>query len=109
VGGSRARRLGCVGDDWATAIGPQRAGSGRGCAGTIACVVIFFLAVIAIFLRREQELWYRKQLLRRGAGLCPQCGYALKSLPTEHCPECGVNIRAAAEEAARMTGLDSRL
>jgi hypothetical protein len=69
-------------------------------------VAVLLLAVAAGFLRREQEHWYRRQLLRRGAGLCPHCGYELKGLPAERCPECGVDIAAAAREAADATRMN---
>lgn len=63
---------------------------------------IILLACVASILRRAQVDWHTKQLIKRGAGLCPNCGYNLKGLPTRQCPECGTDIEAATREAAQI-------
>jgi hypothetical protein len=77
-----------------------------GDAMVIAGFALLLLACTASVVRRAQLDWYTKQLLKRGAVLCPTCGYNLKGLTDPRCPECGTDIDAAASEAARMVQPD---
>lgn len=54
------------------------------------------------FLQQSQMRWYRDQLIKRGSGLCPNCGYDLKGVNQLRCPECGTDVEAAVQEAAQM-------
>jgi hypothetical protein len=67
----------------------------------LLCLGVMLLSLGVGYLRSVQLHWYRKQLMRRGAGMCPQCGYSTGGLPSGMCPECGADVETVAAEAAR--------
>ena len=54
----------------------------------------WFVAVIAAVLPAARAVRHDRHRLRRSRGLCPACGYDLRTTP-EKCPECGAAATAA--------------
>lgn len=67
---------------------------------TVPCGFLLFAMIAATFAARaaayQRGLWFEDWVVENHCQVCPECGYSLQGLPSEHCcPECGVAYRLA--------------